>query len=288
MDRVKEINRVSLITVVINIVLAAAKVVTGLITGSGAVLSDAVHTLSDVFTTFLVIIGVKLSSGKADKGHPYGHYRVEPLISLMLAAILGITACGIGFDGVKKLISGETAQKSWLAVGVTVASIVSKEFMFHYTARAAKRLKSTAMMADAWHHRSDSISSVAVLIGVGGAFFGLNVLEPLATVVVSLIILAAVVEISKAAIHQLMDSSAGEEVYSEILQKAASVPGVVTVDMVKTRLSNQIVFVEMEISVSPVISVSAGHEIAENVHAVIESLPYSIEHCSVHVNPVED
>lgn len=283
--RYQALKKTSLITVVVNVALAAAKAVAGFLSGSMAVLSDAVHTLSDVFTTLMVILGLKISSREADDSHPYGHQRIESIISLFLAVTLALTALLLAYEGIGKLMERTPARPSWLALGVTVSSIVSKEWMFRYTRRKARQYRSTSMMADAWHHRTDSVSSVAVLVGVAGAFFGLWFLEPVATLAVCALILKAAFDIGKAAGSQLTDRSASGEIRREIEQIALSVEGVRRIDLLKTRVSSHIIFVELEISVPSSLTVSQGHDIAERVHDRIEARYDNIGHCAVHVNP---
>ncbi len=283
--RYRELKKTSLVTIAANTLLAAAKAAVGAMSGSVAVLSDAAHTFSDIFTTLMVLVGLKVSGREADDGHPYGHQRIESIISFCLAIALALTALYLGFEGVARLISREVARPSWLALGVTVISIASKEWMFWYTRARAIKYDSGSMMADAWHHRTDSISSVAVLIGVAGTFLGLWYLDSAVTIVVCLIILKAAFDIGKTAGGQLTDRSADGEVCRDIERTALEVEGVEGVDLLRTRLSNNIIFVELEVSVDSGLSVAQGHDIAERVHDTIEARCGNVGHCAVHVNP---
>jgi len=285
MDRYRELQKTSLITIAANVILAASKLVIGLFSRSTAVVSDAVHTLSDVFTTILVMAGLKFSNEKADDGHPYGHQRIESVISLFLAFALAATALFLGYEGIKKIQSGEGASPSWLALGVTVLSVAVKEWMFQYTRAKAKRLGSTSLMSDAWHHRTDALSSIAVLVGVVGSFFGIRFLDPAAAIAVCVIILKAVYSIGREAINQLIDCAAAPEVLVQIEALALGVEGVKSIDLLRTRISNNVIFADLEIEVDSSITVQDGHKIAEEVHDLLESSGLAIEHCMVHVNP---
>jgi cation diffusion facilitator family transporter len=285
--RFKELRKVSIITIILNLILTIVTIFAGIVSASPAVLSDGLHTFTDVFSTVLVMLGLKLSSEGADEDHPYGHQRIESIISLISGIILAITSLYIGYIGIKKLILFEQGSPSILALSVTILSILLKEWMFHYSYKNGKKYNSLSMIADAWHHRSDAIGSIAVLVGVAGVFFGYWFLEPLATVFVCLIILKVAFEIGKNATAQLIDTSVDNEKLDKINSIAMSVKGVDNVDLLQTRISNNIIFVDIEISVNPHITVSEGHDIAKEVHDKVESSGLSVAHCMVHVNPTE-
>jgi cation diffusion facilitator family transporter len=283
--RYGELRKISLTTIGVNLLLAIGKTTAGLISGSMAVMSDAIHTFSDVFTTLIVLAGLKASGEKADMEHPYGHFRIESMVSLFLAFLLALTAGYLGYQGLYGLRHYEFVPPSWLALGVTVTSIAAKEWMFQYTKRRAIQFQSSALMSDAWHHRSDSLSSFAVLVGLGGLFAGWWFLEPLATITVCLIILKAVYGITVTAVNQLIDKAASPETDQTIRAIATSVTGVRQIDLLRTRLSNQVIFVELEIAVDSALTVEEGHKIAETVHDAVENSDLPVEHCMVHVNP---
>ena len=194
-QRLELSNRVSILTIIINVALSVVKLVAGILTMSLSVVSDAIHSVTDVFTTVVVMIGMKIAAADGDKEHPYGHEKFEAVASKLLAAILGIVAAFILYGGIMKLLHGSMVEVSFYAIGVTVASIVVKEWMYQYTKRAAKKINSNALLADAWHHRSDSISSMAVLLGLLFAKFGIMIAEPIATIIVSLMIIKVAVSI---------------------------------------------------------------------------------------------
>ena len=186
--------QVSANSIAVNLMLSIFKLIAGLMASSGAMISDAIHSASDVFSTIIVIIGVKISGKASDEDHPYGHDRFECVASIILAILLGVTGVGIGLTGVQKLTAGHydtLAVPGVLALAAAVISIVVKEIMYWYTRNAAKKINSGALMADAWHHRSDALSSVGSFVGIFGARMGFPMLDPLASVVICLFVVKA-------------------------------------------------------------------------------------------------
>ena len=194
--------RVSRISIIANTALSAAKLAAGLIAHSGAMVSDAVHSASDVFSTFIVMIGVHMAGKESDKEHPYGHERMECVAAIILSGILLATGLIIGYQGVQKILHPEDLQvPGVLALAAAVLSILVKEIMYQYTRKAAKQIDSDALMADAWHHRSDALSSIGALIGIAGARLGLPILDPIASLVICLFIAHAAYTIFRDAIR---------------------------------------------------------------------------------------
>lgn len=281
---------VSVVSIIVNVVLSAAKLLAGIFGKSSAMVSDAIHSASDVFSTFVVIAGVKMSEKKADKGHPYGHERMECVASIILAVLLGIVGVGIGVSGMSKILSGnyQTLEiPGLISLIAAVVSIAVKEWMFWYTRAAAKKLNSGALMADAWHHRSDALSSVGSFAGILFARIGFPVMDSIASVIISLCIIKAAYDIFKDGINKMVDHSCDSETQEAILNSALNVQGVIDVDDLKTRLFGSKLYVDMEISADANLSFKASHEIAERVHSVIEEKYPECIHCMVHVNPAE-
>ncbi|MCL2848408.1 MAG: cation diffusion facilitator family transporter [Firmicutes bacterium] len=283
--RYKKLRKVTRVTLVSNIFLAIAKVVIGVISGSTALVTDAVHTFVDGFTTIGVMIGLKFSKNDADKEHQYGHQRVESIVSLLISVVLLVVAGLLGWEGISSIIAREQIEPSIPAVIVIAMSILLKGIMFKYAKGTAVKLDSSALLGDALHIKADVLSSIAALIGVLGAFFGFYILDPIGALIVCLFILKAAYDIFVMAVNQLMDKAADDETVENIRNLALSADGVINIDLLKTRLSNNIIFVEMEILVNSEISVAEGHKIAENVHNLIEENIKNIGHCMVHVNP---
>lgn len=281
---------VSVVSIVVNVVLSLAKLLAGIFGKSSAMVSDAIHSASDVLSTFVVIAGVKLSEKKADKGHPYGHERMECVASIILAVLLGIVGVGIGVSGMGKIISGNYETLEIPGIVSLIAAIVSiavKEWMFWYTRAAAKKLNSGALMADAWHHRSDALSSVGSFAGILFARIGFPIMDSIASVIISLCIIKAAYDIFKDGINKMVDHSCDSETQEAILNSALKVNGVMGVDDLKTRLFGSKLYVDMEISADANLSLRDSHEIAEQVHSVIENNYPECIHCMVHVNPAE-
>lgn len=280
--------RVSAVSIAINIALSLLKLLAGIISSSGAMISDAVHSASDVFSTVAVIIGVHMSSKMPDRDHPYGHERLECVASIILSVILAATGIGIGFKGIEKIVSASTdppAIPGTLALVAAIVSIVVKEIMYQYTASAARKLSSGALKADAWHHRSDALSSVGALIGIVGAQLGLPIMDPIASVVICVFIGKAAVDIFRDAVDKMVDKACPEETIDRMHEVIMSVDGVIGIDELKTRLFGAKIFVEVEIRMDASKTLVEAHETAERVHSVIESEFDSVKHCMVHVNP---
>ncbi|MCD8119959.1 MAG: cation diffusion facilitator family transporter [Lachnospiraceae bacterium] len=289
----KKINlamKVSAVSIACNLGLSVFKLAAGLIAHSDAMVSDAVHSASDVLSTFAVMIGVSISERKADAEHPYGHERMECVASIVLAVMLAATGLGIGYAGVKKIMGGADTLTvpGGLALAAAVISIVVKEAMYWYTRSAAKKLNSGALMADAWHHRSDALSSVGSFIGILGARLGFPVLDPAAGIVICVFIEKAAIDIFKDACDKMVDKSAPEDLTHDINRVICEQEGVVRVDDVKTRMFGAKLYADVEIAVDGHMMLEDAHAIAENVHHAVEQNFPDVKHCMVHVNPAEE
>ncbi|WP_295154132.1 cation diffusion facilitator family transporter [uncultured Ruminococcus sp.] len=280
--------RVSAVSIIVNVVLSLLKLLAGIFAHSGAMISDAVHSASDVLSTFVVIIGVKLAEKKPDKEHPYGHERMECVASEILAVVLAATGLGIGLKGVQKIVAQGSeipVEPGVLALAAAVASMVIKELMYHYTKRAAKQINSGALMADAWHHRSDALSSVGAFAGILGARMGLTVLDPLASVIICVFIEKAAYDIFLDAVNKMVDHSCPDETVDEMKEVIMNVDDVIGIDELKTRLFGAKIYVEVEILMDAKKTLVEAHNTAEEVHDAIESHFPEVKHCMVHVNP---
>ncbi len=288
MDERKIIKQLSLTGIIGNIALVAFKLYAGIAGKSSAMVSDAIHSLSDVFATFVAFIGVRISRKAPDSAHPYGHDRFECLASLALGLILAGTGIGIGVGGVKTVLAGSydtLAAPSLIALIAAVVSIVVKEAMFHYTMHYAKKLNSSAFIADAWHHRSDALSSVGSLAGIGGAMLGYPVLDSVACIVICLCILKVAYDILRDAIDKMLDTSCGSRYEGMLSEFIAKQPGVDSLDMLHTRKFGDKIYIDAEISVNGELSLTDAHEIAERVHDAVEKEYPDIKHIMIHENP---
>ena len=280
---------VSTVTIVINLTLAGFKFLAGFLAHSGAMISDAVHSASDVLATLIVILGVKLAGRDADRSHPYGHERLECVAALILAVILGATGLGIGWSGIRKIAgSGGLAVPGLLALIAAVVSIVVKEAMFWYTWLAAKKIDSSALKAEAWHHRSDALSSVGSFAGILGARLGFPALDPVASVVICLFILKAAWDILADALGKMTDHACPPALVQEMAESVLSQPGVLGLDTLNTRLFGDRVYVDVEIRADGDLPLKVTHATAQAVHDALEAQFPQVKHCMVHVNPAEE
>ncbi|SDB25839.1 cation diffusion facilitator family transporter [Pseudobutyrivibrio sp. YE44] len=289
MDENTIVKKLSRIGILGNVALSAFKLVAGIIGNSTAMVSDAIHSLSDVFATLIAYVGVLMSRQPEDNEHPYGHERLECVASLLLGTILAVTGLGIGYSGVHKIIfPRELEIPTILPLIAAVVSILVKEGMFWYTMYYAKKLDSSAFKADAWHHRSDAISSVGSFIGIGMAKLGFPIMDPVASLLICLCILKVAYDISKDAFIKMLDTSCGEDFEQELSNFILEQPGVVGIDLLHTRQFGNRNYVELEIAVNRDISLVEAHDIAENVHASLEKNYPNIKHVMIHVNPAEE
>ena len=277
-----------------NLFLAAFKLFAGLIGHSTAMLSDSVHTLSDIFATVIALIGVTISKRQADKEHPYGHERLECLASLLLAFLLFATGCGIGWNCIRSIATGSYLEKTLPGILPVIAAIVSigvKEAMFWYTMYYAKRLRSSAFRADAWHHRSDALSSVGALLGIIGARNGYPILDQVAGLIICVMILGVAIGIFKDAAEKMLDTSCDETFETSLRElvfgfsEKNGIP--IGIDDLKTRKFGEKSYVEMEISLNGGMRLQEAHEIAERLHDDIEREYADVKHVMIHVNPAE-
>ena len=279
MKKNKEENiayKVSNTSIFLNIILSIGKFFAGILGHSKAMISDAMHSLSDVFSTIIVIIGIKISSKDSDESHPYGHEKFECIAAIILSFMLLATGLAIGGSAIKVI-----ATKSY----VDSISIILKEAMCWYTRHYAKKIDSTALMADAWHHRSDALSSIGSFIGILGSRLGYKILDSVACIVISLLVIKAAIEIFIDAINKVVDKSCDEETVNKIRKTILSNNDVKNIDNLKTRVSGNKIFVDVEIAVEKNMSLEDAHDIAEDIHNRVETKYKSVKHCMVHVNP---
>jgi cation diffusion facilitator family transporter len=286
----KVVNRVSGVSIIGNIILSAFKLFVGLFAHSNAMVSDAIHSASDVFSTIVVLIGVKMASREADKEHPYGHERMECVAAMILAMVLFITGLGIGYEALKNIMSGSYSDLNVpgaLALVAAVISIAVKEAMFWYTKINAKRIDSGALMADAWHHRSDALSSVGAFVGIAGARLGFPVMDSIASLVIFVFIMKAAYDIFQDAVNKMVDRSCDEQTEAQISECILKNENVQSIDMLHTRMFGNKMYVDIEIGVDGSYTLRKAHEIAESVHEDIEQNFPKIKHIMVHVNPAK-
>lgn len=280
--------KVSIISIILNCLLTLIKFISGVISKSSAMISDSVHSLSDVLSTFVVIIGVKIANKKADSDHPYGHERIECVSAIILSGMLFIIGALIGINGIKNVTnSSNLVMPGVLALIASIISIISKEAMYQYTIRVSKKINSAALKADAWHHRSDALSSIGSFIGILGSRLGFKIFDPLASVIISLCIIKVSIDIFKDAIDKMIDKSCDKEVIDKVISVIEKNESVKNIDDIKTRQFGNKAYVDVEISVDENLLLKDAHKVAEEIHNSVENEINIVKHCMVHVNPYE-
>lgn len=294
-EYLKKVNRVSAVTLIANAVLSLAKFIVGVVASSAALVSDAVHSMSDCFSTIVVMIGVKISARETDSDHPYGHERLECIAALVLSAMLFGTAIMIAYSGMSAIIAIVNGEQipapTYLALVVAVVSILGKGWMYFYTEGVAKEVRSSALHGDALHHLSDSLSSIGAAAGIIGGMCGLTVLDPVASIFIGAMIVKAAWDICKVAVDQLVDKSADGDTERKIADAILATDGVERIDVLRTRQYSGKIFVDVEIAVENDLTLIEAHRIAERVHKKVEhdiEVSDEIKHCMVHVNPLSE
>ena len=283
-----QVTKVSSVSIIGNIILALFKLLAGVFAHSAAMVSDAVHSASDVISSVIVIIGVKYASKAADEDHPYGHERMESVAAITLAVLLFVTGLFIGHVAIENLSAGVTPDSvvpGMLALVAAVISIVVKEGMYWYTRFYARQVNSDALMADAWHHRSDALSSIGALVGIYGARRGLWWFDSVASIVISLFIVKAAYDIYKSAIDKMVDKACDLALENELRSLILSQEGVVKIDLLQTRMFGNKIYVDLEISADGEKKLKETHEIAQKLHDKLEETYPNIKHIMIHVNP---
>lgn len=285
-EREKIATRVSLVGIIGNIVLTVFKLLAGILAKSGAMVSDAIHSASDVLATAIVMVSMKFATKGADGEHPYGHERFECIASLLLSFILCIAGAGIGLSGLRKVIGLEEAvTPGLLALIAAAVSIVVKEAMYWYTIKAARKINSSALKANALDHRSDAFSSVGSFVGILGAVIGFPKLDALASILIAFFILRVAYTIFRDAIEKMVDKACSNEFIDEIKACISESKEVLSIDRVSTRLFGDRIYVDIEISMDKELSLYDAHGYGHEIHDRIEERYPEVKHCMVHINP---
>lgn len=286
-NRLQAGTRVSLLSIAANTGLAAFKLAAGIAANSTAMVSDSIHSFSDTISTVAVIIGLRIADAPPDTEHPYGHARAETVAAKLVALLLILTAVGVGYSALQILIAGKAQIPGTLATIAAVVSIVVKEGMYRYTLQVGTRIKSNALIADAWHHRTDALSSITALVGIVGAQLGLPFLDPAAGLVVAAMILKVGLELYWQSVEELVDTAPGQEVLERIRRAAEGAPGVIAVNDLKARSHGPHVYVDLKICVDRTITVQKGHDIAHDAAGRVRALN-EVKDVIIHVNPCSE
>ena len=284
--RYEEASKVTILAILWNVFLSIIKVLAGVIGNSTAMIADGIHSASDIITSVGVLIGNKISSKPGEKEHNYGHEIAETLVSFLLSIMLIVVAVTIGVDGAKKIFNlDEVKIPTLIPLVVAVISIAIKEYQYRITIKVAKKINSPSLKADAWHHRSDALSSVAAFIGIGGAMLGYKILEPIATIVVALIVCKVALEIFTNSMNELMDVSIDEEQEKQIIEYCKETTGVKHIKTMRTRKHGAFAYVDLVICVDGALTVKQGHDIANDLEKKLINELAIIKGITVHVEP---
>lgn len=276
--------RVSVVSIIGNTLLSVFKLIAGIVANSGAMVSDAIHSASDVFSSIIVIMGVKIAAKESDKNHPYGHERFECVAAIILSVILLVCGLFVGYGAIEKIGAVNRvviAVPGILALVAAIVSIVAKESMYWYTRHYAKIHDSGALMADAWHHRSDALSSIGAFVGILGGRIGFPLMDTIASLVICIFIFKAAYDIFMDAVEKMVDRSCSEEMENEITECALTQEGVIGVDSIQTRVFGNKIYVEIDICAEGSLTLDEGYKISKAVHDAIEHKFEKIKHISV-------
>lgn len=280
------IYHVSYLTMIGNFILSIFKFLAGLYGHSHAMISDSIHSLSDVVNTVIVMIGAHFSSMPSDHEHPYGHERMECIAAILLSVLLVFTGLQIGYNSLLSLFHPQTIViPHFIAFIAAIVSIIIKEAMYWYTRYYALKIHSPALMADAFHHRSDALSSIGSFIGIGGAMLGFKWLDPAAGIVICLFILKPGISIFYDATIKMVDHSCSDEINNALIHFILKQDYVICIDSLKTRMFSEKYYVDLEIGVDENLSLKEAHMIAHKTHDALEKEFPDIKHCMIHVNP---
>jgi cation diffusion facilitator family transporter len=287
--RYREIRKVTLIGSVLDLLLGVVKILVGVQASSQALIADGVHSLSDLATDFLVLFAAKHAHREADTEHPYGHGRIETVATVVLGVALAIVATGICIDAIRRLVEPDSLMHpGLLALIVALISVASKEAIYQYTTRVARRLRSNMLHANAWHSRSDAISSIIVVFGVGGAMAGFPYLDAVGAIAVALMIAKIGWDLLWKSLQELIDTALEPQEVEKIREMILAVDGVRACHMLRTRYSGSDSLVDVHILVDPSLSVSEGHQIGEQVRAQLLDEVEHVADVTVHIDPEDD
>ncbi|MCU7939367.1 MAG: cation diffusion facilitator family transporter [gamma proteobacterium symbiont of Bathyaustriella thionipta] len=287
-ERYQITTRVTIVGAVVNLVLAILKIIIGFIGHSHALIVDGIHSFSDLLSDGLVVLAAKKGNQSPDDDHPYGHARIETAFAAVLGGVLIAVGIGIVIDALDRLTSGNIITPESMTIWVALLSVLSKEVLYRYTLLYADRLNSPILKANAWHHRSDAISSIVVLVGIAGSMSGIPYLDAAAAVIVSMMIAKIGWEIAKESIEELVDKGLDPEKVQSISHHITEIPGVSQMHMLRTRQMGAEALLDVHIEVSPQLSVSEGHRISDEVSAQLTNDFPDITQVLVHIDPEND
>ena len=287
LQTIRTVQFVTVVGMILNIVLVVAKAAGGLAFYSQALLADAVHSLSDLVTDLAVILGVKYWSAPPDRQHPYGHGRIETLVSAFIGLALAAVAVGLAWDAIGTLRHGTEHGPRGFAFIIAVFSVVSKEILFRWTRAKARAVHSSAMEANAWHHRSDALSSIPAAVAIALAYFfpKLHFVDPVGAILVSIFVLHAAWTIVRPTLEELSEAGVSKEEQAKIYRMAASLPGIIGAHALRTRNAGGAIWADIHIIVDPDMTVREGHELSHQVRDLLVNSDLNIVDVVVHLEP---
>lgn len=284
--RYEEASKVTIQSIVWNIILTFIKVFAGVVGKSSAMVADGLHSASDIISSVGVLIGNKIAITPHDKEHNYGHEKAETLVSFLLSILLIVVSLKIGWGALQSLFNLSSVQvPTVLPLIVSIISIAIKEYQFRITIKVANKINSPSLKADAWHHRSDALSSIAAFVGIGGAMLGFKALDPIASIAVALFVAKVGFDILKDSANELMDYSIDDEQEDQIRQIAEKTKGVINLGELRTRKHGAMAYVDLTICVNKDLTVLQGHEIAHEIEEYIINEMQFVKGITVHVEP---
>lgn len=282
-------SHATLVAALVNVFLAVVKVSAGLLGQSSALIADGIHSLADLLSDAVVLVAIKLGSKQPDQDHPYGHARFETLATVVLGSGLIVVAAGIAWDAVSRILGdGALLVPDQLTLYIAVISIFCNEWLFHFTKKVAKKTRSKLLLANAWHHRSDAISSIIVLIGIAAMLLGYGYADAIAAVLVSLMIAKIGVSLIMESLKELVDTAISDDELDALRQAISVIDGVINIHLLRTRRMGEDIYVDLHIQVDSYISVSEGHMIADTVRNQLLAQFENIADVLVHTDPEDD
>ena len=287
-ERHRITRRVTLTGAAVNCGLACLQIVFGVLGKSQALLADGIHTLSDLSSDFVVLYAASRSSKEADKDHPYGHGRIETLASMLLGAVLALVGIGIGIRGIDSIINPQTYTPEAITIVFAAIAIVAKEGLYHYTLRAARVTHSTLLESNAWHHRSDALSSIVVLIGISAQLLGVPYMDAVAAIIVACMIAWMGLRLGRKALDELIDTGLDLDLVDEVRGVMMSNASVMGIHNLRSRSMGGLGYVDAHIEVDPDLTVSEAHYIAHHIEYLVKKQFPKIIDVQIHIDPLDD
>lgn len=289
LSRYRAVKKVSFVNASINSLLAIFKIIIGVIGNSHALVADGIHSFSDLLSDALVLLAAKMGSQNPDEEHPYGHHRIETIGAVIISVILLVVAGSIVYETMVHLIEPSTlAIPTYPVLIVAFVSVAANEWLYRYTLKVGNKINSNLLITNAWHNRGDALVSIIVLVTAAGAMLGIKHLDAIGAIIIALLIAKMGIKMIWSSISELIDAGADQETVEKIKHAITSVPGVVSIHQLRTRLHAGNIFIDVHIIVDPCISVSEGHYISDQVYSKLSKKIEHVADITVHIDPEDD